>query len=69
VTHLDKGQAVSILEAAMANVSTVSPMVPPRAAAAFAFIAAHILKKNCKLAKTSTPLVDEKNISPAISIR
>jgi len=29
----------------MANVPTVSPMVPPRAAAAFAFIAAHILKK------------------------
>jgi hypothetical protein len=29
----------------MANVPTVSPMVPLRAATAFAFIAAHILKK------------------------
>lgn len=46
MTHRqDKGRAVSIRKAAMANFPTVSPIVPSRAAAAFAYIAAHVLKK------------------------
>lgn len=44
----EKGPALSIRETTMVNISTVCRMVPPpppRVAAEFAFIAAHVLKK------------------------